>query len=72
MNDSEKNVKKTVDEVKAACNTKQRLARQIEELNAKINVKDGMTKRVEEDLIDYKINKHFLDILSMEAGKKKN
>jgi len=71
MNDSEKNVKRTEDEVKSAINVKMRLIKRIEELNNKIGVKDGTIKKVEEDLIDCKVNKHFLDILSMEAGRKK-
>lgn len=70
MNDSEKNVKKTEEEVKAAINLKMKLIKKVEELNNKIGLKDGTIKKVEEDLVDCKINKHFLDILSMQAGKK--
>jgi len=70
MNDSEKNVKRTEEEVKAAVNMKMKLIKQVEELNNKISFKEGTIKRIEEDLVDCKINKHFLDILSLQAGKK--
>ena len=46
MNDSEKNVKRTIDEVKQAGIVKSKLMKQIEDLNIKINGKEGNIKRV--------------------------
>jgi len=51
MNDSEKNVKRTIDEVKQAGIVKNKLMKQIEDLNIKINGKEGNIKRVEEELV---------------------
>jgi carbonic anhydrase len=51
MNDSEKNVKRTIDEVKQAGIVKSKLMKQIEDLNIKINGKEGNIKRVEEELV---------------------
>ena len=51
MNDSEKNVKRTIDEVKQAGIVKNKLIKQIEDLNIKINGKEGNIKRVEEELV---------------------
>ena len=70
MNDSEKNVKRTIDEVKQAGIDKSKLMKQIEDLNIKINGKEGNIKRVEEELVQFKINKHFLDVLAIQANKK--
>ena len=71
MNDSEKNVKITCEEVKNAHNEKLRLSRKIEELNNQINKRDITIQKMDDDLVNYKQNKHFLDILAIEAGLKK-
>lgn len=50
---------------------KMRMIKKVDELNTKIFNKDANIKRVEEDLAECKVNKHFLDIIAMQAGKKK-
>jgi len=71
MNDSEKIAKTTADEVKAKTIEKQKLIKQIEELQAKITQKENKCKKHDDDLMVYKQNKQFLDILAIQAGKKK-
>lgn len=71
MDDSDKVAKHTADEVKSKARERQDLIRQIEELQQKIAQKDNMAKKVEDDLVEYKKLKHFLDVLAIQAGKKK-
>lgn len=51
---------------------KKRLAKQCDELIAKIASKENQIKKYDDDLNGHKINKHFLDILAIQAGKKRN
>ena len=71
MNDSEKYAKSVADEVKMKQRIKQDLIKQKEEIESKIAQREATIKKHDDDLTVQKQHKHFLDILAMQAGKKK-
>lgn len=71
MNDTEKGSKQAMDEAKTMALKKQQLLKKIDDYSAKILLKDVLMKKIEDDLLVYKQQKHFLDILAIQAGKKK-
>lgn len=71
LNESEQHAKKLVNEVREKTNTKLQLMKRIEELNLKMNQKDNLIKKYDDDLVECREHKHFLDILAIQAGKKK-
>lgn len=44
------------------------LIREIDKYNNVIAQKEGQIKKLDDELVEYKSNKHFLDILAMQAG----
>ena len=70
MDDSKKNLDRVKEELKIAGYEKNNLNKKIAALEADIALKDNSIKKVEDDLIQDKINKHFLDILAIQAGLK--
>ena len=70
MDDSDKNYKRVREDVQKAGVLKTKLMKQIAELEFKIGSKDTMIKKVEDEFIQDKTNKHFLDILAIQAGLK--
>ena len=71
VKDDEEAQKNLVKSVREKIQEKKSLAKRIEELNNKISAKDTQIKKHEDDLIEYREHKHFLDVLAIQAGKKK-
>ena len=71
MDDSDKRSKDVADDVKTKAYEKQGLIKEVEKLQNEIAQKDGLVKKCGEDLVVYKAQKHFLDILAMQAGLKR-
>ena len=71
MDDSDRMVKKIDGDVKSKVKEKKELTRDIEQFTIKIQVKDGTIKKIDDDLVLFKRNKHFMDILAIQAGLKK-
>lgn len=59
-----------VEEVKEKQDQKKKIINQIEEYKNKEIQIDTKIKKFEDDLIDFKKDKHFLDILAIQAGNK--
>jgi len=68
--DSDKLVKDVVNQVREHTNSKKDLAKRIDDLNNKIGQRDTRLKKCDDDLVEYRQNKHFLDVLAIQAGKK--
>ena len=71
MIESERNAKIVVQQVRENKNIKNELTKKIDELQNKIMSKDAEYKKKDETLTDWKELKKFLDILSIQAGRKK-
>lgn len=71
MADSQKTAKATADRVKELGFEKKQLARDMDDLISQIAQKENQIKKYDDDLNEHKHNKHFLDILGIQAGKKK-
>ena len=71
MNDSDKMVKQVDGEVKRKLKEKAELAKEIDKYAQEIQQKDGAMKKFDDDLVQFKRDKHFLDILAIQAGLKK-
>lgn len=67
MDDTDKQVKRVVEEVKRAQDAKREITEQIAECQAREIAIDTRIKKSEDDLIEYKKDKHFLDILAFQA-----
>jgi len=65
MNDSDKMVKKIDGDVKGKVKEKTELAKEIDKYTQRISAKDGAIKKFDDDLVQFKRNKHFLDILAI-------
>ena len=65
MNDSDKMVKKIDGDVKGKVKEKTELAKEIDKYTLRIQQKDGAIKKFDDDLVQFKRNKHFLDILAI-------
>ena len=71
MKEAEQQTEDLQKEVKQKIDRKQKLTKQIDDINNDIFAKDGAIKKHMDDLEIYKNYKHFLDIMSMQAGLKK-
>ena len=71
MNDSEKDSRQKGEEVKRRAFEKMGLIKKIEELKASIVVTENQIKKDDDELQVYKERKHFLDVLAIQAGKKR-
>ena len=71
MADSQKAAKNTADRVKELGMEKKKLHKDMEDLISKIAQKENQIKKDDDELNGHKSNKHFLDILAIQAGKKK-
>ena len=71
MSDSEKDAKDKADQVKKMALEKLRLIKKTEDLKAAIAVKENQIKKDDDELQVYKQQKLFLDVLAIQAGKKR-
>jgi len=69
--DSEKASKDLVNQVREATNYKKLLQQKIDKLQNMIGAKDTKISQCEDELVECRTHKHFLDILAIQAGKKK-
>lgn len=69
--DEDEKTKDQAQELKKKMQQKQYLNKEIESYHGQLNLLDNKIKKHEDDLIVYKQLKRFLDVLAIQAGKKK-
>ena len=69
--DEDEKTKDQAQELKKKMQQKQQLNKEIESYHGQLNLLDNRIKKHEDDLIVYKQLKRFLDVLAIQAGKKK-
>lgn len=71
IKDDEEVMKNLVTTVKQKINESKANSKKIEMLQSKINQMEALINKFNDDLVEYKEHKHFLDVMAIQAGKKK-